>query len=270
MRSYIPQTDDDRLDEAKAWYLGKGYWKQFLRRHGHRLIQRSTGRTGPQSPMMKVEDHLVDMMNGLGRPVRPSEGVRMAIALITGTDLEAEMRSFKVSSPGKWALVLLRTLPSCTYFTTCHLRALPPPSIMQLKTLKQKSAVNNRGELLGPGYWRAFLRRNGHMLIHMEEEKKDRGDADAISGTATEPLLPVVPPPAVVAAVPPPNVAHMHAHNIDAANAAVAHAQLGVGMGMRETIVDAAVAAPDMSRVNMGQFALGENWYSGMHTNSTI
>ena len=49
--------------------------------------------------MIKVEGHLVDTMNGLGRPVRPCEGVRMAIALIEGTDLEAEMRSFKVRLP---------------------------------------------------------------------------------------------------------------------------------------------------------------------------
>ena len=131
--------------------------------------------------------------------------------------------------------------------------------------------MNNRGELLGPGYWRAFLRRNGHLLIHMEEEKKDGGDAgtgaDAISGAVTEPQLPVVPPPAVVTAAPPPDIARLHVHNFDAADAS-AQTQLGVGVGMRETIVDASVAVNDASRVNIGRFALGENWYSGMHTNS--
>uniref|UniRef100_A0A7S4J066 Uncharacterized protein n=1 Tax=Odontella aurita TaxID=265563 RepID=A0A7S4J066_9STRA len=152
MRHSFVATEADGTTpiEEKACYMGKAYWNQFLKRNGHRLEVRKVGRVGPQTPMVKVEDQLVEMVNALQRPVRPSEGVRLALSLVEGTPLETELRDFKV------------------------------------RTLKNKSAENKKGELLGPGYWRAFIRRNKNSLPHLDGKMDEGAVVGANRGIPTE------------------------------------------------------------------------------------
>ena len=108
---------------------------------------------GTASPMIAIEPYIVDLIIQLSKmrsPVNVTTGLQLANSLIAGTSFEAELREWKIRH-------------------NIHSRMSAGVSGNDEAPAQQ---------LLGQGYWRGFMRRNGHIVKSKRAVKFDYKRAD--------------------------------------------------------------------------------------------
>ena len=108
---------------------------------------------GTVSPMIAIEPYIVDLIIQLSRmrsPVNVTTGLQLANSLIAGTSIESELQEWKIRH-------------------NIHSRRANKVSGNDPAAPQQQ---------LGQGYWRGFMKRNGHIVKSKKSVKFDYKQAD--------------------------------------------------------------------------------------------
>jgi hypothetical protein len=125
---------------------------------------------GTPSPMLAIEPHLVELIIQLARmrcPINVTSGLQLANSLIAGTPIAEQLVKWKIKHNVQTRLAM-SAMPetACTGVESLVIDTTTPTNnkIGENEASSIHGSMRAPSPLLGWGYWRGFMKRNGHVI----------------------------------------------------------------------------------------------------------